>query len=113
MDEEGEEEGDDVAPRPQVPALTPPQRMSYKVLFSEDESKWRCHKNVVCKHLNKSQLWKRVKGRGEAHPLPHAITLNSLMTTCPFISYSVIIFMLSRYILNGKIYCKMAKQILF
>ncbi len=39
MDEEWEEEGDDVAPRPQVPELTPPQHMSHKVFSTRRKIK--------------------------------------------------------------------------
>ncbi len=38
VDEKWEEEGDDVAPCPQVPELTP----SHNVLFSEKKNKRRC-----------------------------------------------------------------------
>jgi hypothetical protein len=69
--------------------------------------------------MSSLNIWTRAScgkglgGKGIAHPLTHVITLKCLMMTTTFISFLVISFMLSRHILNGKIHCKMAKQIPF
>jgi hypothetical protein len=78
-----------IGPCPQVLELIP-----LKICLTKCFSvRRRVNGDVIIKHLNKSQLWKRVRGWGRhTLSLSHAIALSFLMTTCPFISYSVISF---------------------